>query len=247
MRGQAMAIAATLMLAPFGAQAADLVVWWNKGFYEQEDEAVREIIAAFEQGTGKQVELVQPGLDEMFDQANAALEAGNPPDFLFPLFSTNWVPRWAHEDQLTDLEDVLGPVLHLFDADAIEDATMLNDATGQRALYALPMGRSSNHIHVWNSLLEEAGFTRDDIPGLRVFGPVGCKQCNDGYKGRVGIYQVMPVTEAIGRIILEGGNAVEIEAQSEKDGVWTLRRSALQKVKDGVTSLEEINRVTIET
>ena len=96
------------------------------------------------------------------------------------------------------------------------------------------------------ALLQE-GFTREDIPGLRVFGPVGCKQCNDGYKGRVGIYQVMPVTEAIGRIILAGGNAVEIETQSQKEGVWTLRRSALQKVKDGVTSLEEINRVTIET
>jgi len=96
------------------------------------------------------------------------------------------------------------------------------------------------------ALLQE-GFTRDDLTGLRIFGPVGCKQCNDGYKGRVGIYQVMPVTEAIGRIILAGGNAVEIETQSQKDGVWTLRRSALQKVKDGVTSLEEINRVTIET
>jgi len=76
---------------------------------------------------------------------------------------------------------------------------------------------------------------------------VGCKQCNDGYKGRVGIYQVMPVTEAIGRIILEGGNAVQIEEQSQREGVWTLRRSALHKVKDGVTSLEEINRVTIES
>jgi type IV pilus assembly protein PilB len=96
------------------------------------------------------------------------------------------------------------------------------------------------------ALLKE-GFTREDIgAGLRIFGPVGCKQCADGYKGRVGIYQVMPVTEAIGRIILQGGNAVEIEQQASKDGVWTLRRSALQKVKDGVTSLEEINRVTIE-
>jgi type IV pilus assembly protein PilB len=96
------------------------------------------------------------------------------------------------------------------------------------------------------ALLQE-GFTREDIrQGIRIFGPVGCKQCTDGYKGRVGIYQVMPVTEAIGRIILEGGNAVQIEEQSEREGVWTLRRSALQKVKDGVTSLEEINRVTIE-
>jgi type IV pilus assembly protein PilB len=96
------------------------------------------------------------------------------------------------------------------------------------------------------ALLQE-GFTREDVrQGIRIFGPVGCKQCSDGYKGRVGIYQVMPVTETIGRIILEGGNAVQIEEQSEREGVWTLRRSALQKVKDGVTSLEEINRVTIE-
>jgi type IV pilus assembly protein PilB len=97
------------------------------------------------------------------------------------------------------------------------------------------------------ALLQE-GFTHEQVQaGLRVYGPVGCKQCNDGYKGRVGIYQVMPVTEAIGRIILEGGNAVQIEEQSIKDGVWTLRRSALHKVMNGVTSLEEINRVTIES
>ncbi len=96
------------------------------------------------------------------------------------------------------------------------------------------------------ALLQE-GFTREDLQGLRIFGPVGCKACNDGYKSRVGIYQVMPVTEAIGRIILAGGNAIQIEEQSIKDGVWTLRRSALHKVKMGVTSLEEINRVTLES
>lgn len=96
------------------------------------------------------------------------------------------------------------------------------------------------------ALLQE-GFTKDDVRGgLRIFGPVGCRQCNDGYKGRVGIYQVMPVTDSIARIILEGGSAVQIEEESEREGVWTLRRSALQKVKDGLTSLEEINRVTIE-
>ncbi len=97
------------------------------------------------------------------------------------------------------------------------------------------------------ALLKE-GFSKDDLHhGLRIYGPVGCRQCNDGYKGRVGIYQVMPITETIGRIILEGGNAVQIEEQSVRDGVWTLRRSALQKVRDGVTSLDEINRVTGES
>jgi type IV pilus assembly protein PilB len=62
----------------------------------------------------------------------------------------------------------------------------------------------------------------------------------------MGIYQVMPVTETIGRIIMEGGGALNIGDQAAKDGIWNLRRSGLQKVKDGVTSLEEVNNVTIE-
>ncbi|HHQ13583.1 MAG TPA: type IV-A pilus assembly ATPase PilB, partial [Chromatiales bacterium] len=96
------------------------------------------------------------------------------------------------------------------------------------------------------ALLQE-GFTKEEVhSGLRIYGPVGCKQCTDGYKGRVGIYQVMPVTESITRIILEGGDAVKIAEQAEAEGVWDLRRAGLQKVKDGVTGLEEINRVTIE-
>ena len=82
--------------------------------------------------------------------------------------------------------------------------------------------------------------------GLTIFGPKGCKSCNAGYKGRVGIFQVMEVSEAMGRIIMEGGNAMQIADQATKEGVIDLRRAGLNKVKDGVTSLEEINRVTIE-
>lgn len=93
------------------------------------------------------------------------------------------------------------------------------------------------------ALLEE-GFREDELDVLTIFTPVGCDQCVDGYKGRVGIYQVMPVTEAIGRIIMENGNAMQIADQAKKEGVADLRISGLKKVKDGVTSLEEINRVT---
>jgi type IV pilus assembly protein PilB len=96
------------------------------------------------------------------------------------------------------------------------------------------------------ALLKE-GFTEMDIVGgLKIFGPKGCPNCTDGYKGRVGIYQVLPVTEAIARIILASGSAVDIAAQAAKDGVWDLRRSGLEKVKNGLTSLEEVNSVTIE-
>ncbi|HVS22554.1 MAG TPA: type IV-A pilus assembly ATPase PilB, partial [Gammaproteobacteria bacterium] len=96
------------------------------------------------------------------------------------------------------------------------------------------------------ALLKE-GFTRADLDaGMTIYTGKGCTQCNGGYKGRVGIYQVMPVTEQIGRIIMEGGNVMQIAAQAKKEGVGDLRQSALKKVKGGVTSLEEINAVTIE-
>jgi len=95
--------------------------------------------------------------------------------------------------------------------------------------------------------LEKEGFETEDFDsGITIFGPKGCKSCNDGYKGRVGIFQVMEVSETMGRIIMEGGNALQIADQAAIEGVIDLRRAGLNKVKDGVTSLEEINRVTIE-
>src|SRR5688572_20605240 len=96
------------------------------------------------------------------------------------------------------------------------------------------------------ALLKE-GFSHEEISnGLQVFGPVGCMQCTDGYKGRTGLYEVMNVSEEIGRIIMEGGNVMHIREQATREGVWTLRTSGLKKIRDGLTSLEEINRVTVD-
>ena len=95
--------------------------------------------------------------------------------------------------------------------------------------------------------LKKEGFTDAEIEdGLTVFAAKGCRQCNEGYKGRVGIFQVMEVSETMGRIIMEGGNAMQIAQQATKEGVIDLRRAGLNKVKEGITSLVEINRVTIE-
>jgi type IV pilus assembly protein PilB len=96
------------------------------------------------------------------------------------------------------------------------------------------------------ALLKE-GFSEADVKaGIKIYGAKGCSACSDGYKGRCGIYQVMPVTETLGRIIMEGGNAIDIGDQAAKEGVWDLRRAGLEKVKQGMTSLEEVNSVTIE-
>jgi type IV pilus assembly protein PilB len=94
--------------------------------------------------------------------------------------------------------------------------------------------------------LEKEGFAKADLDNMTIFGPKGCKSCNDGYKGRVGIFQVMEVSETMGRIIMEGGNAMQIADRAAEEGVLDLRQSGLSKVKEGVTSLEEVNRVTIE-
>jgi type IV pilus assembly protein PilB len=95
--------------------------------------------------------------------------------------------------------------------------------------------------------LRKEGFQESDIAaGIKVYGPKGCGNCTEGYKGRVGIYQVMEVSDALGRIIMAGGNAIDIADQAAKEGVWDLRRSGLEKVKAGMTSLEEINSVTLE-
>jgi type IV pilus assembly protein PilB len=97
-----------------------------------------------------------------------------------------------------------------------------------------------------DALLEE-GYTQQQIEeGVTVFKAVGCDNCTQGYKGRLGIYQVMPVSEAMGRIIMEGGNAMQLGDQAAVEGVKNLRESGLIKVASGLTSLEEINRVIKE-
>jgi len=93
--------------------------------------------------------------------------------------------------------------------------------------------------------LKEEGFTDEQISAKpTLYKPKGCDQCSDGYKGRVGIYQVLPISDAIGRIIMDNGTAIDVADQAEKEGIADLRKSAIKKVIAGLTSLEEINRVT---
>ena len=110
--------------------------------------------------------------------------------------------------------------------------------------------RLCNHckqpVDVPRDALLEAGYKEEELGDLQLYGPIGCDQCNGGYKGRVGIYQVMPVSEEMGKIIMAGGNSIQIAEQAGKEGIADLRKSGLRKAKNGLTSLEEINRVVTE-
>jgi type IV pilus assembly protein PilB len=103
-------------------------------------------------------------------------------------------------------------------------------------------------VETSREILLAAGFKPEELEGgWKPYGPVGCERClGGGYKGRVGIYQIMPITPAIEKIILANGNSMEIAAQSEAEGVKSLRRSGLMKVKQGLTSLEEVLGCTNE-
>ena len=102
-------------------------------------------------------------------------------------------------------------------------------------------------VEIPKKVLLDAGFKEDELDDNWVsYRAVGCSMCNNGYKGRVGLYQVMPISEEIQRIILRDGNAMEIAAQAQREGVRTLRQAGLHKAKMGLTSLEEVLAVTNE-
>ncbi len=92
--------------------------------------------------------------------------------------------------------------------------------------------------------LIQLGFDEEEIESIEIYEPNGCGECANGYKGRVGIYQVMPISSEMETMIMDGANSLEIAIQSKKEGINDLRQSAMNKVKEGVTSLAELERVT---
>ena len=111
------------------------------------------------------MEIVRPVQSEVPARIEAAIAAGQPPDFLFGYQITRGqLERWARENRLADLADSVGGFADLFDEDLLDLATFASGGTDHRALYALPMGRYTTHVHVWLSLLKRAGFRRQDIP-----------------------------------------------------------------------------------
>jgi multiple sugar transport system substrate-binding protein len=164
LHNRAIFLAAALILAPLGARAADLVIWWGRGFSPQENEALQEVVAAFEQRSGKQVEIVFYPQPELPDRIEEALAAGQPPNIAFGTWLPEYVGQWAFDDRLVELSGTLGALSDLFDRDALDRLRMLDHKTGQKGLYGLPVGRISNFLHVWKSTLELAGVKIEDIP-----------------------------------------------------------------------------------
>ena len=106
--------------------------------------------------------------------------------------------------------------------------------------------KCKKEVDIPKEALQKAGFREEQLDGLKIYAPAGCDSCTSGYKGRVGIYQVMPISEEMGRLIMEDCNSMQLQKQAHTEGVADLRESGLKKVAAGITSLEEIDRVTKE-
>ena len=125
-------------------------------------------------------------------------------------------------------------------------ATSINLITAQRLLRRL---NPNNRVpfEMPDDALRDEGYPEDLIAkGISLFEPAKITDDNPGYKGRAGIYQVMPISDDMKRLIIEGANAVQLADQSAAEGIWDIRKSGLMKAASGVTSLSEVNRVTVE-
>ena len=155
---------APLLVVALPALAADLRIVWEEGFYPEEDTAIEAVVAAYEQASGKDVELTFYSQEEVTDKTLAALDAGDPPDLALILGVGSYLPKWARDDVLADLSDVVGPIEDEFFPGVLDNVRLRNRQTGETAYYAVPIGQFGHYVHVWKSLLDQAGIGVDEIP-----------------------------------------------------------------------------------
>src|SRR6202051_5121004 len=151
--------------APAMAQEKKITVWFGKGFYKSEDDALLEAIKKFEAKTGIKVELSQYAVQDMIPKTVAALDSGTPPDVAYgDSYDVQADGKWAFEGKLEDLSDILVPMKSAFAPNTLETALLYNDQTKKKAYYGFPLKQQTMHVNIWKDMLETAGFKVSDIP-----------------------------------------------------------------------------------
>ncbi|WP_444925686.1 type IV-A pilus assembly ATPase PilB [Microbulbifer sp. TRSA002] len=177
-------------------------------------------------------DIVMVGEIRDLETAEIAIKAAQTGHLVLSTLHTNSAP-----ETLTRLMNMGVPTFNI--------ATSVSVIIAQRLARRL-CSECKKPVTLPNEVLEAEGFDTVTIPqsAWTLFQPIGCEHCSKGYKGRVGVYEVVRITDGISRIIMEGGNSIQIADQARKEGFNNLRISALRKVAMGITSLEEANRVT---
>ncbi|MNF61853.1 Type II secretion system protein E [compost metagenome] len=175
-------------------------------------------------------DIIMVGEIRDLDTASIAIKAAQTGHMVMSTLHTN-----SAAETLTRLRNMGVPSFNI--------ATSVSLIIAQRLARKLCV-HCKKEVQIPREALLEEGFPQDQLGSFKIYRPVGCENCNGGYKGRIGIYEVVKNTPALQRIIMEEGNSIDISAQMRKDGFNDLRTSALLKAMQGITSLEEVNRVT---
>ena len=175
-------------------------------------------------------DIIMVGEIRDLDTASIAIKAAQTGHMVMSTLHTN-----SAAETLTRLRNMGVPSFNI--------ATSVSLIIAQRLARKL-CAHCKKEVQIPREALLEEGFPENKLGSFKIYGPVGCENCNGGYKGRIGIYEVVKNTPALQRIIMEEGNSIDISAQMRKDGFNDLRTSALLKAMQGITSLEEVNRVT---
>ena len=162
----ALALAAAQMPASAqDASGAKLTVWWVKGFYKSEDDALFEAIRKFEAKTGVKVDLSQYAVQDMIPKTVSALDAGTPPDVAYAdVYDFQVAGKWAFDGKLEDISDIITPLKARFAPNTVETTLLYNDKAKKKAYYAFPLKQQTMHIQYWEDMLQNAGFKDSDIP-----------------------------------------------------------------------------------
>jgi multiple sugar transport system substrate-binding protein len=182
------AAAAALMAAGPASAQEKLNVWWVKGFYKAEDDALFEAIKKYEAKSGVKVELSQYPIQDMIPKVVAALDSGSTPDVAYAdTFDFQTAGKWASEGKLEDLSSILEPMKAKFAKNTIETTFLYNEKTKKKAYYAYPLKQQTMHIEYWLDMLEAAGFKESDIPkGWKDYWSFWCDKVQPATRAKTG-------------------------------------------------------------
>jgi multiple sugar transport system substrate-binding protein len=184
----AVSAAAMLIASPAWSQEK-LTVWWAKGFYKGEDDALFAAIKKFEAKNPKiKIDLSLYAPQEAIPKAVAALDSNNPPDVAYgDVFDFQVTAKWAYEDKLEDVSSIIDPLRARFEPQALSTTFLYNNATQKRSYYAYPVKQQTMHIQYWKDMLADAGFKESDIPkDWKGYWQFWCEKVQAGYRQKTG-------------------------------------------------------------
>src|SRR5215813_10964176 len=182
------AAACGLMLSGAASAQEKLTVWWVKGFYKSEDDALFAAIKKYEDKTGVKVDLSQYAVQDMSPKTVSALDAGTPPDVAYAdVYDFQVTGKWAFDGKLEDLTDVVTPFKADFSPNTVETALLYNDRAKKKAYYAFPLKQQTMHIEYWIDMLEAAGYKESDIPnGWKDYWSFWCDKAQPALRRKTG-------------------------------------------------------------